>query len=350
MTLQEEKDRDFSDTSVHVVTHPHVDTQDDQPRTESSTNETWFARVIRLFTNNRSHSAESSSSIDNADDDNLINGKCSSCNLMEKDEKYDWELASPRALQRARSFTEELQPWYKSDKEFQKRVYTIIKGYLTIGLERLKNEIIADKIRKLFKQAMEKSDPEYIIKAYTSDASFTELLNRDMARNVLHDINQGCSKFVCDTLYTTEDGVKAIAGIFYHHSKVKTYSGVVYRGMLRDCELEHLQVNKCIITLTFLSTSIDCKITDSFSGYDSDHKKLAWPEDSKRISILLKFTIKNRYGTRRAFDISDMSQMDDEKEILLLPYSVFQITKRETIELEIGKRIEIELEDYDEVN
>ncbi|CAF2641520.1 unnamed protein product [Rotaria sp. Silwood2] len=207
---------------------------------------------------------------------------------------------------------------------------------------------MVQKIRDLFNQAMEKSDPNYILQAYTAEQKFTHLLNKDMARNVSHDIHQGCTKFGCDTLYTTEDGIKSIASIFFYHPKFITHAGKVYRGKFEKFELEHYQVNQCIMTKTFVSTSKDPNAAEFYSGYDRQKRKLLWEDEEKKISIFWTIIIKNLNGIRRALDISNRSQFPDEQEVLLLPYSVFTITKKEIIELENGKRIEIELEEYEE--
>ncbi|CAF1247215.1 unnamed protein product [Rotaria sordida] len=171
-----------------------------------------------------------------------------------------------------------------------------------------------------------------------------------MARIVLHDIHKGCSKFSCDTLYTTQDGTKSIASILFYHPGFTTYQGTVYRGIFDSRELVNIQVNRCIMTNTFLSTSKLPEIADIFASYNRTEQKLDREGKEGEVSIGCTFIIKNIDGHRRALDISGISEYPYEEEVLLLPYSVFLITKRETIELQNnkGNRIEIEFEECDQ--
>ena len=97
---------------------------------------------------------------------------------------------------------------------------------------------------------------------------------------------------------------------------------------------------------TFISTSKRPNIADIFSAYDQSNQT---PNHQDQICILIYciYIIKNLNGTCRALDISSISK---HPEVLILPYSVFRITKRRTIQFSNtqSKRIEIELEEYDE--
>ena len=285
-----------------------------------------------------------------SDANDPITTKCVSCAVYDKQDVYHWELIDSNVLQTALNFREELIPWKNTKNELKKKVHTINKGYLSLRLDSLKNESEAKKIRDLFKEAMQQCKPELIIKAYSLSKLFSGLLNNDMARIVLHDIAKGCSKFSCDTLYTTQDGTKSIASILFYHPEFITYEGTVYRGMFSRGSLTHIQVNHCIMTNTFLSTSKSVEVADTFSGYDRLQQCLLWGATEDDASIFCTYIIKNINGHRRALDISGISRFPDEEEVLLMPYSVFLVTKRETIELpnKGGKRIELELEECDE--
>ena len=275
--------------------------------------------------------------------------KCDSCNLSNEHELYDWELVDPDILETALHFNKELQSWKNNPKELKKKIFSINKGYITLRLDEMKNPSSIDNIRSLFKRALQKCDPTFIIEAYTTSQAFSKLLNIDMARIVTHDIKNGGSKFSCDILYTTQDGTKSIASILHHHRDWPEYSGKVYRGIVLPNELAHIQVGCCIMTNTFLSTSKNSDIADNYSGRDQ-YNQTSCQEDEKNVSIYCTYIIKNTAGNRRALDISKISKYSREEEVLLLPYSVFLITKRKTIERTNStvKRIEIELEEYDE--
>lgn len=275
-----------------------------------------------------------------------ITTKCKSCNLSDEQELCDWELVDSDVLQTALNFKEELKSWNNNPKELKKKIFSIINGYLTLRLNEMTDRSQMNDIRNLFKKAMQECDPNSIIEAYTTSQSFTELLNKDMARIVTHDIQNGCSQFSCDILYTTQDGTKSIASILYHHSDFIAHSGTFYRGIVLSHELPHLQVNCCVMTNTFISTSKRPNIADIFSAFDQTSNQ----QDQTRILIFCTYIIKNLNGTCRALDISSISKHPEEEEVLILPYSVFRITKRKTTQLPNAqsKRIEIELEQYDE--
>jgi hypothetical protein len=320
----------------------------DAQSTATGTSENRRSRFIHLP--DTSSQGASSTVISNIN--TPVSTKSKSCDLSHMKDFYDWEIVDSNVLKAAVNFRKEIKPWNNHKKELKKKIYTINKGYLALRLNRLddKNKIaeIAE-IHRLFEQAFEECDPNYIVQAYSTSQDFSNLLNKDMARIVLHDIDQGCSKFSCDTLYTTEDGTKSIASLLYYHPEFITYEGKVYRGMFLSSELAHIQVNRCIMTTTFLSTSKLLAIADIFSAYNRTDQKFDRVEDGM-ISFGCTFIIKNIFENRRAVDISGISVHPYEEEVLLLPYSVFLITKRETIELpnKEAKRIEIEFEECDE--
>ena len=281
----------------------------------------------------------------------LIKTKCISCNLSENKELYEWELVGPDVLQTAFNFRREHKPWINNTKILEKKMISIYRGYATLRLDQARsiNSTKLKQIRDLFKKAVEESDPRWIIKAYTTSQKFSKILNNDMARIVMHDIKNGCSKFSCNILYLTQDGTKSIANILYHHPKLTGYEGSVYRGALLSSGLEHFQVGCYVMNNTFLSTSKDPTVTHPFSGYHASEKTVQ-TDGERCISICCTYIIKNAHDNRCALDISEVSEYPDEEEVLLLPYSVFRITKRKSIELTNpkAKRIEIELEQCDD--
>ena len=133
---------------------------------------------------------------------------------------------------------------------------------------------------------------------YSISQSFSKLLCNDMSRVVWHDIHQGCSRFSCDILYTCQDGTKSIAAILFEYSKNRKFQGTIYRGVCLDKDFSHLEVNKLIMSNTFLSTK------------------------------------------------------SDEDEVLILPYSAFKIKNKEVIfdSKHQGKRIEFQFEEWDETS
>ncbi|CAF2037864.1 unnamed protein product [Rotaria magnacalcarata] len=292
--------------------------------------------------------AASSIVISNADTPDTT--KCDSCDFSITRPRYNWELVDEHVIKIALNFREELIPWNDDKKKLKKKISSISKGYLTLGLQHMTDTNIISDLRDLFNKAKEECDPCYIVEAYCKSQSFTQCLNDSMARIILHDISQGCTKFSCDTLYATEDGTKSIASIFFYHQKFITYTGTVYRGAFNQMNFEHIKVKECIMINTFLSTSKSKTVANKFAAYDEDTQKLDKENDPGVLSSLFTFIVKNIDGNRRALDISGYSRIPDEEEVIILPYSTFLVTKKETIALRTakGKRIEIELEECDE--
>jgi hypothetical protein len=248
--------------------------------------------------------------------------KCKSCSLVNDDTFYEWELVDRNASQQALKFRCELKlPTSMNEKVFKQRLYSTKKGYLDARLQDLST---ADgvRIRDYFKRALLRQEPDYIITAYTICQHFSALLNTDMARNVIHDLKNGCSKFCCECLYSTEDGTKSITSILLHHPKFQklNFKGEVYRGIVVPKNaLDHYKVGSCIITTTFLSTSKNPAVAQSFCDKGV-------PDPAKH-SFFCTYDIIG--DDRTALDISRISEFEDEDEVLVLPYSAFLITKME---------------------
>jgi len=196
-----------------------------------------------------------------------------------------------------------------------------MKGYLNARLQDV-STIDGARIKDFFARAFEEHDPNYIITAYTYCQNFTKLLNTDMARNVIHDLKNGCSQFCCDSLYSTEDGTKSITSILLYHPKFLefNFTGEVYRGIvLSKNALDHYVFGSSIITTTFLSTSKDRAVAERICDKGSSNPQMH--------QFFCTYTVVNKNCT--ALDISTKSLYPDEQEVLILPYSAFLITKIE---------------------
>ncbi|CAF1049597.1 unnamed protein product [Adineta steineri] len=247
------------------------------------------------------------------------NIKCESCSLINDHTFYEWELIDRNATQKALRFRRELKPFTSmSEKDLKQKLYSIKKGYINTRVQHaLTND--GTRIHDYFKRALLELEPHLIVTAYTASQSFSELLNKDMARNVIHDLKNGCSKFSCDCLYSTEDGTKSITNIFFHHPKFQklSFKGTVYRGIIiPKNSLDHYKVGSCILTTTFLSTSTNPEVAQSFCDKGIPN--------STTHSFFCIYEIFNEDHT--ALNISTISEFKNEDEILILPYSAFLIT------------------------
>jgi hypothetical protein len=248
--------------------------------------------------------------------------KCESCSLINDNTFYEWELVDRNASEKALRFRRELKSSKSmNEKGLHQKLYSIKKGYINARLHDV-NTVDGERIRDYFKRALLQQEPYYIITAYTICQNFSKLLNTDMARNVIHDLKNGCSKFSCDCLYSTEDGTKLITNILLHHPEFQklSFKGKIYRGIvIPKNALDHYKVGSCIITTTYLSTSKNPEVAEIFCD-----KGLINPAIHSFFCI---YEIIN--DNRTALDISKISEFGDEDEVLILPYSAFLITKIE---------------------
>ena len=246
--------------------------------------------------------------------------KGQSCPLITDKSYYGWEfIVDSDASQTALIFRHELKSFMPiSRKECKQKLYSIKKGYINTCLKYIS---LADgaRIRDYFKRAYLQGKLDYIITAYTICQNFSKILNTDMARNVVHDVKNGCSKFSCNYLYSTEDGTKSIATILLYHPYFDklSFKGRVYRGIVMPKDaLDRYKVNVCIITTTFLSTSKNPVVAKNFCNNGQ-------PDRTKH-SFFCIYEIAS--DDRTALDISTISEFTLEDEVLILPYSTFLIT------------------------
>ena len=250
----------------------------------------------------------------------LIN--CKNCSLVTNNTMYEWEVVDQNAAQTALQFRCEFQAYSRMNaKIWKKKLYSLNKGYLTAHLQdfpTVERAIIHD----CFKRALLEENPNHLVTAFTSFQNFSKCLNIDMARNVMHNLKNGCSQFSCQCLYLTGGGTKIISNLFLHHPNFENlgFQGEVYRGIVMSkSQLDHYKEGSCIITTTFLSTSKDPTIAevcaDKCGLNASTHSFFC--------------TYKIITNSHIAIDISGLSQHHEEEEVLILPYSPFLITKIE---------------------
>ena len=264
--------------------------------------------------------------------------KYKSCSHINDQSHYEWELVDDLAYQKALRLRDELKP-YTFKNFLEKAIFSIDKGYLKSHLIHL-NKI--NFIRHWFKQASQENNPFHILKAYTKCQAFTKQLNKDMARNIIHDLKIGCSLFSCGCLYSTQDATRSITAILLYHPQFQSlnFNGKVYRGLcIKQSLFTHYTKGSRIITTTFLSTSKNRLVAECFSSSGGSIENIGY------ISILCIYTIKNQNHT--ALDITQHSEFREENEVLILPYSSFHIIdiKKD----DDNKHAEIYLEECDSI-
>jgi hypothetical protein len=130
----------------------------------------------------------------------------------------------------------------------------------------------------------------------------------------------------------------------YHvyHPKLRSlkFFGKFYRGsVINQAIISHYIEESLIITTTFLSTSKTRTVAEFFANLGSAMA------NTNKISFICIFTIKDEHRT--ALDIANHSEIPDEEEVLILPYSSFKITN--IMQNENQRRIEMYSEECDTV-
>lgn len=193
-----------------------------------------------------------------------------------------------------------------------------------------------EKIRKILEEAREKNSPELVIKAYTYEQDFTRCLNSHLAANSHHFLKLYCTIQNCPILNRTQEYTEAFTTILTHPKLDKYFvsNRTVYRGAVLSDEklIESYQVGNTILTTTLLSTSLDRSVALGFCA--------GAPE--KSLAVLWIYEIKDGHR-RSALAIEPLSNISDEREILILRYVPFTIT---SIQRDEDQRINIYLTQF----
>lgn len=256
---------------------------------------------------------------------------------------------------------EELIEWFDTYKNAYRIAYenhTHLKQWLTkISFVRLVDEInngyienihwhshqIKDKnlIKNYMKQAIENNHPLSLIRAYTEKTFFITKLNQDLAiggSNFRFQI----SLSMINTIYHDNDppigfGHYIFVAILSHHPQLQQYrhfNGITYRGMnIRKSDFDQYKEGKSILTRTFLSSSIDEKIAEKFLN---DHST----KSNNIYRIICIYHIRNSSTT---LNIHTLSTYTHENEILILPFTIFNIIN---IKINLDHITYIELDQY----
>ena len=179
-------------------------------------------------------------------------------------------------------------------------------------------EYVNTKDHGYFWQANLNNDVQHLARAYTSSStSFSNILNQQLASNILSYFER---TLILDVDYRLVKCLIDFVALFIYRSEFEEYiyrSGTVYRGLvLTEQDLYQYVVGSHIINTTFLSTSRERQVAVVFAG-----------EDHQLLSVLCIYVIEHRYQKRIALDISRLSNIPDEKEIILLPLSAFRVSK-----------------------
>ncbi|CAF1437973.1 unnamed protein product [Adineta ricciae] len=267
---------------------------------------------------------------------------------------YGWHLndeynSALKKAERFRSYYEELyreRHWlikslFRSNATVKDSIYAFKKGYLDY-IDKSRDINTWQEISNALKSASENEDSKFVVYAYTLSQTFGKIIKKDMARNTFHEFTLYCTPLNCTVLACTQDGIQAFLASMFHSSlKDFVCEGhfTVYRGAVIDDLklLEGYENGSVIITTTFLSTSTEQNVSNTFKDRNSNNPN--------EISVSCTYLLHNRRHT--ALNISSLSAFPMEGEILLYPYVPFRIISFEK-HLE-QKQINVVLEEIDDV-
>ncbi|CAF1382688.1 unnamed protein product [Adineta steineri] len=273
-----------------------------------------------------------------------------------------WSINDNNLIKKREEFREQIDLYKTYDNQHHlitKLLIEIVEYYLNeylIQQERFPRDQI-EKIRDCFTKAIEEQNYlKYFIQAYTFTDSFHRVLNKHLALYILHYFDaQSYSSTPAE--YRLINCLVHIVTLLTNHPDIHKYKykGITYRGLLmKKSDLKPYHIGNYILNKSFISTSKDPAVARMYAGSGQENVLggLSNHHDPSEVPVILKFTIKQ---DDTGVDIEHMSMVEDEEEVLILPFSVFQVKDR----IEYGSDtdwpglIEIDLEqceDNEQVN
>ena len=254
-------------------------------------------------------------------------------NREDDDDYIEWSLVGEDLVRKQREFREQIDLYKTYNHEHHSVTRLLIeiidyyiKEYLTEEGDLSAKDIKI--LERCFQQAIkEKNYLKYFIQVYSSpNTSFHRVLNRHLAMYIL-DYFDPCLYTLIPRGYRLINCLVYIVTLLINHPDIPKhqYKGVANRGLLMTQNaLERYSMGNHILNRSFVSTAKDRCVAEIFSGCERPNsvEQISDACDSKKVSVLLKYTIKQ---DRTAIDITRLSTIQDEGEILILPFSVFQV-------------------------
>ncbi|CAF1420923.1 unnamed protein product, partial [Adineta ricciae] len=268
-----------------------------------------------------------------------------------------WSLIGDDLLSKRREFRKLIDVYKTYDNHLlvSKLLAEVIHYYLNeYLLDNARDDTLRAQIETIesyFKEAIDKQDYlTYFIKAYTLTNIFYHFLNKDLALYILEYFDQ--TKTFSSNYRLVNCLVHLVTLLIYHPNLPQyQYRGVCYRGMrITTNDLEQYQINHHILNRAFLSTSLDRQVAEMFAGEGQQSQMRHTPKDHCALlySCVCQYVVKQDLT---AINIENLSTRPDEKEVLIIPFSVFKITsiKRNYIDNpQVAISIEIELEECED--
>ncbi|CAF0747257.1 unnamed protein product [Adineta steineri] len=246
-----------------------------------------------------------------------------------------WSINGESLVRKGREFREQIDLYKTYDNQHHlitKLLIEIVEYYLNeylIQQDYFSKDNI-EKVKDCFTKAIEEQNYlKYFIKAYTFANNFHHVLNKHLALYILHYFDtQPYTSTPAE--YRLINCLAHIVTLLINHPDARQhkYKGITYRGMLMSPnDLKPYRIGNYILNKSFMSTSKDLAVAQMYAGSgqkivlrrNSNHR------DPSEVSVILKFTIKH---DDTGVDIEHMSMIEDEEEVLILPFSVFQVKDR----------------------
>jgi hypothetical protein len=189
-------------------------------------------------------------------------------------------------------------------------------------------------IKDYLKVIIEWELPLGLVRAYSSGGSgFCTRLNYDLAE-IGSNFRFLSTKNLFNSGYLDNEAPKGLgqhifAAILMNHPAFQPYyhTGISYRGMsITRNELAEYKVGDFVLTRSFLSTSEEQDKAKLFTS-DSNDKKQPVNQDEKQ-PVMCVYTVIN---PQSSLYIETLSVFPEEKEVLIVPFAVFRITKIEGV-------------------
>ncbi|CAF1000927.1 unnamed protein product [Didymodactylos carnosus] len=189
-----------------------------------------------------------------------------------------------------------------------------------------------------------------VIHYYLNEYLVTQILNKNLALYILEYVDK---KKTFSSNYRLVNCLIHIVTLLIYHPNLPQYryQGVCYYGMkITQNDLDQYQVDQHILNRAFLPTSIDRQVAEMFASEGQQSQMRYTPQDhcALQYSCLCQYLIKQK---STAINIESLSTRPDEKEILIIPFTVFKVItiKRNYLDDSTASiSIEIQLEECED--
>jgi len=230
----------------------------------------------------------------------------------------EWVVADEEIITRAKSYRNRLRSIWERNS-FAEIVNDIRTIYLKFDLKQDMNPEAYENVNKILIEAEDKDEVENVVVAYTMTNNFHQLINIHLANLVNMNNVDDLGLDPDAPAMTYWCGPLDFACIFVNHEKLEKYrpetNVIVYRGMTISQEVvKTYRYGTRFMNKTFVSTSKSQQVALCFAGKSPGF-----------VTCLCIYTLRPSIR-RTALDISSISAVKDENEILILPYSTFEVT------------------------